>query len=69
MPTSTWREAVEHWRSLSAEERRRRHIDAIPGRVARSMAMENEPVDENWIRQRLARRMRRLATSTPPSES
>lgn len=49
--------AIERWRSLPAEERRRRHQEAIPHHVAHSMAMEGEPVDEDWIRERLARRL------------
>ena len=39
----------------AAEERRRRHLEAIPRHVANSMAMEGEPVDEAWIRERLTR--------------
>ena len=58
MPENDWREAVERWRSLSPEERRRLHLEAIPRHVANSMAMEGEPVDEAWIRERLARRIR-----------
>ena len=58
MPGNDWREAVERWRSLSQEERRRLHLEAIPRHVANSMAMEGEPVDEAWIRERLARRIR-----------
>ena len=51
-----WREAIERWRALPPEERRRLHQEAIPRHVANSMAMEGEPVDEEWIRERLARR-------------
>ena len=50
-----WMAAIERWRSLPAEEHRRRHLKAIPRHVANSMAMEGEPVDETWIRERLAR--------------
>ena len=57
MPETGWREAIECWRALPPEERRRLHLEAIPRHVANSMAMEGEPVDEGWIRERLARRI------------
>ena len=69
MSDTDWMEVIEHWRSLPEEERRHRHRDSIPRRVANSMAMEGEPVDEAWIRERLARRMRMPATSKLPLES
>ena len=69
MPNTQWMEAVDRWRSLSPEERRRRHLEAIPRHVANSMAMEGEPVNEAWIRERLARRIPPPATSTPRSAS
>lgn len=68
MSDTRWKEAIENWRSLQ-EEKRRRHVEAIPRHVARSMAMEGESVDEVGIRERLERNVSRLATSTPPSES
>ena len=61
--------AIDHWRSLPMEERRRRHLEAIPRHVANSMAMEGEPVDEEWLRERLARRIRQRGISKPPSAS
>ena len=67
MPEDTkWMQATEHWRSLPPEERRRRHLEAIPRHVANSMAMEGEPVDEAWIRARLARHI--AACSPSPSQ-
>ena len=69
MPDTAWMKAVEQWRSLTNEERRRQHLEAIPRRVANSMAMEGEPVDEEWIRERLARRIRQPDTTKPPPES
>ena len=54
MPNAAWIEAIERWRSLPLEERRRRRLEAIPRHVANSMAMEGEPMDEEWIRERLA---------------
>ena len=62
-------EAVERWRELPRHERLRRHLEAIPRHVANSMAMEGEPVDEAWIRDRLARRIRQLGISKPRRES
>ena len=59
MPDSNWEEAIRKWRALPEEERRRRHLEAIPRHVANSMAMSGEPVDEEWIRQCLARRIAR----------
>ena len=62
-------EAIKRWRSLPEEERQRRHQESIPRHVANSMAMEGEPVDEAWIRERLALHIRPPATSKPPSAS
>ena len=69
MPDIPWMEAVERWRSLTEDERRRRRLEAIPRHVANSMAMEGEPVDEAWIRERLARHIQPPATSKPPLAS
>ncbi|MYD31103.1 MAG: hypothetical protein F4X01_05810 [Nitrospira sp. SB0661_bin_20] len=69
MPDNRWKETIKHWRTLPVEERRRRHLEAIPRHVANSMAMEGEPVDEAWIQERLVRRIQLLATSKPPSAS
>ena len=49
MSETGWREAIE---------RPRLHREAIPRHVANAMAMEGEPVDEAWLRGRLARRNR-----------
>ena len=61
--------AIEHWRSLPMEERRQRHLEAIPRHAANSMATEGEPVDEEWLRERLARRIRQLGILKPKSAS
>ncbi len=75
MPDIHWEEAIRNWRALPEEERRRLHLAAIPRHVANSMAMAGEPVDEDWIRQRLARRIarrmpdpRRTVSNSPLSE-
>ncbi len=64
MPDTSWIEAVERWRRLPPEEKRRRRLEAIPRHVANSMAMEGEPVDEEWIREQLDRHIRQDAKST-----
>ena len=69
MSDTRWMEAVKRWRRLPPEERRRRHLEAIPRHVANSMAMEGEPVNEAWIRGRLARRIQRPAISKRPPAS
>lgn len=68
MSDTRWMEAVQLWRKLPPEERRRRHLEAIPRHVANSMAMEGEPVNETWIR-RLALRIQARATSRRPQAS
>ena len=69
MSETDWMEAIEHWRSLPEEERRRRHLEAIPRHVANSMAMEGEPVDEEWIRERLVHHIQQHATLKQIMES
>lgn len=69
MPPMDWKQVIENWRKLPAEERRLRHLRAIPRRVANSMAMENEPVSEQFIRDLLRYRIPVLDTSPPPSTS
>lgn len=56
MTKPQWIKAIEHWRSLPQEERRRRHLQAIPRHVANSMAMAEDAVDEDWIREYLCGR-------------
>lgn len=63
MPNPKLKEVIRRWRALPEEERRRIHQEAIPRHVANSMAMEGEPVDEAWIRQRLKHRMRQRGIS------
>ena len=68
MSDKKWLEAVERWRKPPLKERRRRHLEAIPRHLANSMAMEGEPVDEEWIRGRLVLRMRELGIAEPEEE-
>jgi len=51
---------------LPPEERWRRHLEAIPRHVANSMTMEGKPVDEAWIRERLARHLAARSPSQHP---
>lgn len=69
MAKEKWIEAIERWRRLPAEERKRRRLEAIPRHVANSMAMEGEPVDEEWIRQRLAHLIYENEGSKPDADS
>lgn len=64
MEDKDWIQAIERWRKLPAEERKRRHQESIPRRVANSMAMEGEPVDEECIRKRLAHLIKKAEGST-----
>ena len=57
MSDNELQKAINRWRSLPMEERQRRHLEAIPRHVANSMAMAGEPVDEEWLLERLARRI------------
>lgn len=56
-----WKQAIIEWRKLPAQERRLRHLCAIPRHVANSMAMEHEPVSEQFIRDCLQRRLQQTA--------
>ena len=69
MEGDEWIQAVERWRELPAEERRRRRLGAIPRHVANSMTMAGEPVDEEWIRERLAHLIYKDKGATPGSDS
>ncbi len=69
MSNTAWKRAIECWRSLPEEERQRRRLEAIPRHVANSMAMEDEPVEEAWIRERLARHILPPSTSKLSSPS
>ena len=51
----TAKENIDHWRRLAPEEKLRRRWEAIPQKVARSMAFEGEPVPLEMIRATLAR--------------
>ena len=44
-----WKQAIERWRALPAAEKHRRRWTAIPRSVARSFALEGEPVDQAML--------------------
>ncbi len=52
-----WKRAIIEWRRLSVQERRQRHLRAIPRHVTNSMAMEQQPVSEQFVRECLQRRL------------
>jgi hypothetical protein len=53
----TWKDNLTRWRALPPEEKLRLRLEAIPAKVARSMAFEGEPVPVARIRETLARIM------------
>lgn len=69
MPSKRLLEEAERWRKLPPDERLRRSLEAIPRRVANSMAMAGEPVDEARIREHLACRIREFGLFETDSES
>ena len=50
-----WKEVIDQWRRLPADERRYISLSRIPGKVARSMAFEGEPVDPQMLKTELER--------------
>ncbi len=55
MSNTDWQKIVAQWRKLSPEEKRQIRLRSIPRRVARSMAFEGEPVDEEMLQVELQR--------------
>ena len=52
-----WKQIVEQWRRLSAQEQLRIRLSRIPRKVARSMAFAGEPVEEPMLEEELRRRV------------
>jgi len=50
-----WKTNVQRWRALTPEQQRRIRLSRIPGKVARSMAFEGEPVDLEMLERELER--------------
>lgn len=67
MPPMDWTAAIRQWRLLTPEEQRQIRLRNLPGKVARSMAFEGEPVDERMLEAELTRLLQRPDTSKPPS--
>jgi len=59
-------DAVAAWRTLEPSEKLRIRQSVVIDRVVASMAMEGEPVSQEWISQAKARRAQ-LVASTPPA--
>ena len=68
MSATNWQEAIRRWRQLAPEEQRRISLSRIPRKVARSMAFEGEPVDEEMLEAELERLLKPLGISTHPSD-
>ena len=62
MPPMDWKRAIERWRDLTPEEQARIRLASLPRKVARSMAFEGEPVDQNVLERELDRRERQPVT-------
>jgi hypothetical protein len=58
-------DVVAAWRALEPSEKLRIRQSVVIDRVVASMAMEGEPVSQEWISQAKARRAQ-LVASTPP---
>jgi hypothetical protein len=64
MPDNDWKRSVRRWRQLSPEEQLRISLARIPRKVARSMAFEGEPVDEQMLERELKRLLEERAGSS-----
>jgi hypothetical protein len=69
MKPMNWIEAIRQWRRLSPEQQQQIRRQRLPRKVARSMAFEGEPVDQQMLEAELTRLTRQRANSTPPSGS
>jgi hypothetical protein len=63
-----WQENVKRWRQRSPTEQRRISLQMIPRKVARSMAFEGEPVDEQQLEAELQQLLEPLGLSIRPSD-
>ncbi len=69
MALMNWTQAIRQWRLLTPEEQRQIRRRNLPRKVARSMAFEGEPVDQQMLEAELDRLTRPPGTSTPRSAS
>lgn len=67
MAAMDWKLAITNWRKLPPERQKALRLSTAPGRVARSMAFEGEPVDQARLEAALKSRTMPPATSTPRS--
>jgi len=49
----SWIKSIEEWRALTPEQQREICRRRLPGKVARSMAFEGEPVDQKMLEEEL----------------
>lgn len=52
-----WKETIRRWRALSPEEQTAIRLRRLPDNVARSIAFEGEPVDEEMLERHLRERL------------
>jgi len=52
-----WKQTTEKWRKLPPSEQLRIRLSRIPRKVARSMAFEGEPVNQQMLEAELKRRL------------
>ena len=64
MNAMDWKDVIRQWRALPEAEKHRRRWTSIPRSVARSMALEGEPVDQAMLEAEHARQPMPPATST-----
>jgi hypothetical protein len=62
-----WKQAIELWRALPAAEKHRCRWNSIPRSVARSFALEGEPVDPQMLEAEHARQPMPPDTCKPAS--
>ena len=61
MVEQDWKRSIRRWRQLPPEEQLRIRLSRIPRHVARSMAFEGEPVDEQMLERELNRLLKERA--------
>lgn len=68
MSDTDWQDIAARWRTLSPEEKRRIRLNRIPRRVARGMAFEGEPADEEMLQAELQRLLERRDKTQPQGD-
>ncbi|HEB79615.1 MAG TPA: type I-U CRISPR-associated protein Cas5/Cas6 [Rhodospirillales bacterium] len=62
---TAWKQAILEWRALPEEERHRRRVLGLPRKVARSMALEGEPVSAEMLEEIVERDYPELFAAVP----